>query len=174
MGSTFISWWRQKCYQESCQKSLLTSFFVSGGTVELVTSPSTTMQNQWSPQSLDFIMDTEDLPANNAPLTINEQVIAESAHNSHYVSLYFHEVLPKHRCTLTFHHLSSLMPHMCECSVYVHSTSNSLLVVRCLQKALLMPVFGQTLSFVCCTPVTCVLVVLVLCVLTCAWHLCSL
>lgn len=100
--------------------------------------------------------------------------IPESAHNSHYVSLYFHEVLPKHRCTLTFHHLSSLMPHMCECSVYVHSTSNSLLVVRCLQKALLMPVFGQTLSFVCCTHVTCVLVVLVLCVLTCAWHLCSL
>ncbi len=55
--------------------SLLTSFFVSGGTVELVTSPSTTMQNQWSPPSLDFIMDTEDLPAHNVPLTINEQVL---------------------------------------------------------------------------------------------------
>lgn len=32
------------------------------------------MQNHWSPQSLDVIMDTEDLPANNAPLTVNEQV----------------------------------------------------------------------------------------------------
>ncbi len=75
MGSTLYHG-VDKCCQESCQESLLTSFFVSGGSSkELVTSPSTTMQNQWSPQSLDFIMDTEDLPAHNVPLTINEQVL---------------------------------------------------------------------------------------------------
>lgn len=169
MGSTFISWCRQKC----CQESLLTSFFFSGGTVDLVTSPSTTMQNQWPPQSLDFIMDTEDLPANNVPLTINEQV------------LLIQVIIPIRFSLLSWRVTKSQMYLNISSLVQLHAPRVWVFGLHSQHKQFFSggEVFAESIAYagfwadaqlIFCIHVTCVLVVLVLCVLMCAWHLCSL
>lgn len=89
-----------------------------------------TMQNHWSSWSEDITMDTEDLPANNAPLTVNEQVFITNT-NIHDLFSYIKSVSSHH--VQPSHLWASLIPPVCGPRSLV-SSSNSLLVVRGLWK----------------------------------------